>query len=108
MPFGLVNAPSVFQRTINKILLEAKVKYAIVYMDDVLIPAKDVTEGVQRLEEVLILLQRGGLTLKLNKCHFFLDKIDFLGLRLVPKVYVPAKEKLRRYLNSQHPGINMN
>ncbi|XP_063360618.1 uncharacterized protein LOC134649717 [Cydia amplana] len=66
MPFGLVNAPSVFQRTINKILSEAKVKYAIVYMDDILIPSKDVDEGLQRLEEVLNLLKEGGLTLKLN------------------------------------------
>lgn len=79
MPFGLVNAPSVFQRTINKILLEAKIKYAIVYMDDVLIPSKDITEGLQRLEEVLGLLKKGGLTLKLSKCQFFLDTIDFLG-----------------------------
>ncbi|CAH2229081.1 jg21182 [Pararge aegeria aegeria] len=79
MPFGLVNAPSVFQRTINKILLEAKIKYALVYMDDILIPSKDVTEGLKRLEEVLELLKRGGLTLKLSKCHFFLETIDFLG-----------------------------
>lgn len=93
MPFGLVNAPSVFQRTINKILLEAKIKYAIVYMDDVLIPAKDVTEGLQRLEEVLILLQKGGLTLKLIKCHFFLEKIDFLGYEVSSEGIRPGQRK---------------
>lgn len=93
MPFGLVNAPSVFQRTINKILLEAKIKYAVVYMDDVLIPAKDVTEGLQRLEEVLTLLQKGGLTLKLNKCHFFLNKIDFLGYEVSSEGIRPGQRK---------------
>ncbi|CAH2218004.1 jg19309 [Pararge aegeria aegeria] len=79
MPFGLVNAPSVFQRTINKILIEAKIKYALVYMDDVLIPSKDFGEGLQRLEEVLLLMRKGGLTLKLSKCCFFLSSVDFLG-----------------------------
>lgn len=93
MPFGLVNAPSVFQRTINKILLEAKIKYAIVYMDDVLIPARSVTEGLQRLEEVLRLLKKGGLTLKLSKCHFFLDTIDFLGYEVSRKGIRPGWRK---------------
>lgn len=66
MPFGLVNAPSVFQRTINKVLMEAKLKYAIVYMDDILIPFKDLDEDMKRLEEVLLQLKNRGLTLKLS------------------------------------------
>lgn len=53
IPFGLVNAPSVFQRTIDKILSEAKAKFAIVYMNDIFIPSKDISEGLERLEEVL-------------------------------------------------------
>lgn len=93
MPFGLVNAPSVFQRTINKILSEAKIKYAIVYMDDILIPAKDFSEGLQRLEEVLGLLKKGGLTLKLSKCHFFQSQIDFLGFEVSCKGIRPGTRK---------------
>ncbi|KAL0879206.1 hypothetical protein ABMA27_002989 [Loxostege sticticalis] len=69
MPFGLVNAPSIFQRTINKILAEAKIKYAMVYMDDILIPAHDFSEGLARLQE-------------LSKCYFFYDKIDYLGFEV--------------------------
>lgn len=93
MPFGLVNAPSVFQRTINKILKEAKIKYAIVYMDDILIPSKDFEEGLLRLEEVLQLLKEGGLTLKLSKCHFFLDTVDFLGFEVSAGGIRPGSRK---------------
>lgn len=93
MPFGLVNAPSVFQRTINKILNDAKVKYALVYMDDVLIPSKDFAEGMQRLEEVLILLRDGGLTLKLSKCKFFFETIDFLGFEVSSEGIRPGSRK---------------
>lgn len=94
MPFGLVNAPSVFQRTINKILMEAKIKYAIVYMDDILIPSKDFEEGMQRLGEVLELLKQGGLTLKLSKCHFFLESIDFLGFDVSASGIRPGTRKI--------------
>lgn len=104
MPFGLVNAPSVFQRTINKILHEAKVKYALVYMDDVLIPARDVSEGMQRLEEVLQLLEKGGLTLKLNKCHFFLDTIDFLGYEVNSDGIRPGQRKTEAVSKFREPS----
>lgn len=93
MPFGLVNAPSVFQRAVNKILNKARVKYALVYMDDVLIPAKDFEEGLTRLEEVLSLLREGGLTLKLNKCKFFLNKIDYLGFEISAEGIRPGSLK---------------
>jgi hypothetical protein len=39
MPFGLVYAPAVFQRTINKVLGSLRFTTALVYMDDVLIPS---------------------------------------------------------------------
>ncbi|CAH2083323.1 unnamed protein product [Euphydryas editha] len=93
MPFGLVNAPAVFQRTMNKILAEAKIKYALVYMDDILIPSKDVDEGMIRLREVLGLLKKGGLTLKMSKCNFFLDKIDFLGFEVSANGIRPGSRK---------------
>lgn len=93
MPFGLVNAPSVFQRTINKILSDAKIKYALVYMDDILIPARSFEEGLSRLEEVLCLLKKGGLTLKLSKCNFFMNNIDFLGFEINHEGIKPGEKK---------------
>lgn len=94
MPFGLVNAPSVFQRTINKILAEAKIKYALVYMDDILIPAHSFTEGLERLKEVLALLRQGGLTLKMSKCHFFMKSIEFLGFEINSDGIKPGTKKI--------------
>ncbi|CAH2100995.1 unnamed protein product [Euphydryas editha] len=93
MPFGLVNAPSVFQRTINKILSHAKIKYAVIYMDDILIPARDFEEGLLRLREVLELLRSGGLTLNLSKCNFFFKSIDFLGFEVGPDGFRPGSRK---------------
>lgn len=80
MPFGLANAPSVFQRAMNKVL--GNLTYIIVYMDDVLIPARSFEEGIGRLHEVLSLIKEAGFTLKLEKCYFFEKEIDFLGFRV--------------------------
>jgi hypothetical protein len=45
MPFGLVNAPAVYQRAIDKALGKLKGTEAHVYMDDVLIPSESIEEG---------------------------------------------------------------
>lgn len=70
MPFGLANAPSVFQRTMSKIL--SKIEHTLVFMYDILIPARTFEEGLERLSEVLSILREANLTLKLQKCFFFL------------------------------------
>lgn len=51
-------------------------------MDDILIPAKSFDEGMTRLEEVLMLLRDGGFTLKMSKCRFFFDSIEYLGFEI--------------------------
>lgn len=82
MPFGLVNAPSVFQRAINKVLAKVRNKHVLIYMDDVLIPGRSFEDCLKLLEEVLLLLKSSGLTLKLEKCKFCFDKIEYLGFEV--------------------------
>lgn len=105
MPFGLVNAPSVFQRTMNKIIQKSPVRsYALVYMDDILIPSKSFDEGMHRLEEVLQLLQSSGLTLKMSKCSFFFDKIDYLGYEVSANGVRPGFLKTEAVSKFPTPG----
>ena len=41
MPFGLSNAPAIFQRYVNKILAEKLDIFIIVYLNNILIYTKD-------------------------------------------------------------------
>lgn len=93
MPFGLANAPAVFQRMINQILGNRRFEYALAYLDDVLIPSKTVEEMFQRLEEVLKLFRQYRLTLKLSKCRFFDTTVSYLGYEISSSGIQPGESK---------------
>ncbi|CAB3260211.1 unnamed protein product [Arctia plantaginis] len=76
VPFGLVNAPSVFQRTITKALALKSPridpdnligKPALAYMDDLIVASKTFDEGLKKLEKTFDLLNGANLTLNLKK-----------------------------------------
>jgi hypothetical protein len=79
MPFGLMNAPATFQRLMDKVLYDITWKYALVYMDDIIIYSKSLEEHKNHLEHVFQLLVQAGLKLNPDKCDFFKRQILFLG-----------------------------
>ena len=78
MPFGLMNAPSTFQRLISKVLVGCE-SFTAAYIDDVLVFSKDSNEHKQHLDKVLRCLSRHNLRVKLKKCSFFKSEMPFLG-----------------------------
>ena len=78
MPFGLMNAPSTFQRLISKVLVGCEA-FTAAYIDDVLIFSKDYNEHKQHLSKVLHCLARYNLRVKLKKCSFYQREMPFLG-----------------------------
>lgn len=94
MPFGLVNAPSTFQRTINSILGNARFKEAFAYMDDVIVPSKTIDEGLQKLNDIFNLFRSSGITLNLSKCNFLKQSIDYLGFEVTESGIKPGKKKI--------------
>lgn len=60
-------------------LTRVKWKTVIVYLDDVIICSKTVTEHLTRLREALQLLKMVGVTLKLAKCAFFDLTVSHVG-----------------------------
>lgn len=79
MPFGLSTAPSTFQRMMNRVFFELLDNGVLCYLDDLLIYSKSVEEHKQLLDKVFSILQRNKLYIKEQKCHLFLEKVNFLG-----------------------------
>ena len=79
LPFGLNNAPSTFQRLMDRVLARLKWQMCLVYLDDVLVFGKSFEEHQERLECVLKALEEAGLTLNVSKCIFATNVIFHLG-----------------------------
>ena len=79
MPFGLKNAPAVFQRAMQTILREFPRSKVVVFLDDILIIEKDFNKHKELVDQVLNTLYKHGVKIKLEKCSWFMDKVEFLG-----------------------------
>ncbi|KAK3541689.1 hypothetical protein QTP86_000757 [Hemibagrus guttatus] len=79
MPYGLANAPSVFQDFMHTVLREFLHKCALVYIDDILIYSRSLAEHRQHVREVLQRLREYQLFLKAEKCAFHQSSVHFLG-----------------------------
>ena len=79
MPFGLVNAPSTFQRMMDVMLAGLKWNACLVYLDDVVVFAPSFDQHLSRLEAVLTCFRKANLRLKLSKCSFLQTTINYLG-----------------------------
>ncbi|XP_048002638.1 uncharacterized protein LOC125239165 [Leguminivora glycinivorella] len=104
MPFGLANAPAVFQRMMNRILGSARYTKATVYIDDLLIFGRTPDECLDRLEEVLQMLEEANLTLNLSKCSFLREKIDYLGYEISAEGVKPGEKKVQSVQNFPRPN----
>lgn len=102
MPFGLSNAPSVFQRTINS-MLRGKQNLALAYMDDLLVTSQSIEEGLDKLERVLQLLRSSHLTLNLEKCDFFQTRINYLGYEICSDGIRPGVAKIKAVMDFAIP-----
>jgi hypothetical protein len=79
MPFGLTNAPAMFMDLMNRVFKPYLDKYVVVFIDDILIYSKSLTDHEQHLRNVLQVLRENQLYAKLSKCDFWLDRVIFLG-----------------------------
>ena len=79
MPFGLSNAPAVFQALINDVLRDMLNKYVFVYLDDILIFSPDEETHVRHVHQVLQRLLTHQLFVKAEKCEFHVSSVAFLG-----------------------------
>jgi len=79
MPFGFTNALAAFMDLMNRIFRPCLDKFAVVFIDNILIYSKDKEEHTDHLRTVLQTLKEPRLYAKLKRCEFWLIKATFLG-----------------------------
>lgn len=104
MPFGLCNAPSTFQRLMERMFGAQHCQSLLLYLDDVVVFSSTVAEQVQRLDAVLARLGQEGLKVKLEKCSFFQPKVSYLGHVISGEGVSTDPHKIEAVANWQRPN----
>ena len=98
MPFGLVNAQATFQRLMDNILLGTKNTES--YIDDCIVYSQDFENHLSDLRCILERLRSANLHVKLRKCQFGREEVEFLGHLVSGKGRRPlptAAERLAKF-----------
>lgn len=103
MPFGLCNAPAVFQRFMNDAFCDLNNRFVIVYLDDILVFSKTHLEHVSHVKQVLQRLRENRLYAKIEKCSFHQDHIPFLGYIISSDGFQMDPQKLSAVLEWPQP-----
>lgn len=76
MPQGITNAPSTFQRLMEKCMSDINLKEVL---DDLIVFSETLEQHETRLLHVLNRLKEYGLKLSIEKCKFFQTSVRYLG-----------------------------
>lgn len=89
----MVNALYEFSKLVAKVLGELRNTKVVSYLNDILIPAKDYEDMLERLKLVLEALIQAKMTLKTDKCSFGQNTVKFLGYELTGEGMKPGDVK---------------
>ena len=79
MPFGLKNAGSTYQRIMTRMFEPQLGKSIEIYIDDMMVKSKVVSEHLGDLENIFEILRKHKLRLNASKCSFGVRSDKFLG-----------------------------
>jgi len=75
----VTNDPALFMDYMNRIFRPLLDKFVVVFIDDILIYLRIKEEHGEHLRLVLEILREQQLYVKLSKCEFWLEEVNFLG-----------------------------
>jgi hypothetical protein len=104
MPFGLTNAPATFQCLMNDILIPFLRKFVFVFLDDTLVYSPTLDTHVEHLKLVMEKLRQHQLFMKLSKCSFAKQQLDYLGHIISDQGVATDPSKTAAMLNCPTPS----
>ena len=111
MPFGLTNAPATFQELMNQVLARMKLKLTVqallkkgavieVYIDDVLLRTDDADDHLRSVEEFLRTCEECNTRVKLEKCEFMQEEMEYSGFQVGWIWWRPVKDEVAPILKA--------
>ncbi|XP_028237026.1 uncharacterized protein LOC114416364 [Glycine soja] len=103
MPFGLCNAPSSFQATMNLIFRPFLRRFVIVFFDDILIYSSSFDDHLHHLDLTFQVLLDNHFVLKKSKCSFGQSQVEYLGHLVSQRGVEPMPDKIAAIVNWPQP-----
>ena len=100
MPFGLKNAPAIFQSMDD--FLGDCATFAVVYINDILIFSDSMEEHLSHIKEVMKALKKAGLKVKPPMCQWWARQLEYIGHEIsngkvaVPEYRVQARMECKQ------------
>ena len=69
------------------------------YVDDIGIAANNVTDFTRNIRAVFKCIRQAGLKLTIEKCHFGVRQVEFLGRTISPEGISPQARKIQNFLD---------
>ncbi len=102
LPMGLCNSPDIFQEKMSNLMSD--IEYIRTYIDDLLILTKsDWDDHLEKLEKVLVRLQKAGLKVNARKSFFGHSELEYLGYWVTRSGIQPISKKVEAIKNIAPP-----
>ena len=101
LPFGIANGPPVFCRMMRMLFRDHPSVFT--FLDDILIASKTLDEHFETLKEVFESLSNANLKINIDKSHFCVESLNFLGQTLNSEFISPQKGKIDAIANFPLP-----
>ena len=69
------------------------------YVDDIGIAANNATDRIRNIRAVFKCIRKAGLKLTIEKCHFGVRQVEFLGRTISPERISPQARKIQNFLD---------
>ena len=103
MPFGLKNAGSTYQRMMTMVFESLLGKNIEVYIDDMVVKSKMVSEHLGDLRAIFEILRNYKLRLNASKCSFGVGSGKFLGYMVTHREIEVNPDQIKAINNLRSP-----
>ena len=103
MPFGLKNVGSTYQRMMTRMFEPQLGKNIEIYVDDMVVKSKVVSEHLGDLETIFDILREHKLRLNASKCSFGVESGKFLGYMVTHRGIEVSLDQIKAIHNLQAP-----
>lgn len=102
LPFGLCNAPDIFQEIMQSVILTG-CKGTVNYLDDILVFGSTIEEHDANLKEVMKRLRDHNVEINESKCSIGKQAVTFLGFNLAETGWRIEDEKIKAIKHFRKP-----